>query len=46
LRVAIEPVWRDIYGWCPFECGEGVVFMRIEPTSMRTYAFHPENFPE
>jgi len=42
----IEPVWRDIYGWSPFEWGEGVVFMRIEPTSMWAYAFHPENFPE
>jgi uncharacterized pyridoxamine 5'-phosphate oxidase family protein len=42
----IEPVWRDIYGSSPFEWGEGVVFMRIEPTSMWTYAFHPESFPE
>jgi uncharacterized pyridoxamine 5'-phosphate oxidase family protein len=42
----IEPVWRDIYGWSPFEWGEGVVFMRVEPTSMWAYAFHPENFPE
>ncbi|HET7450082.1 MAG TPA: pyridoxamine 5'-phosphate oxidase family protein [Gaiellaceae bacterium] len=43
---AIEPVWREIYGSSPFEWGDGVVFMRIEPTSMWTYAFHPENFPE
>ncbi len=42
----IEPVWRDIYDSSPFEWGEGVVFMRIEPTSMWAYAFHPENFPE
>jgi uncharacterized pyridoxamine 5'-phosphate oxidase family protein len=42
----LEPVWRDIYGSSPFEWGEGVVFMRIEPTSMWAYAFHPENFPE
>ncbi len=42
----IEPVWRDIYGSSPFEWGEGVVFMRIEPSSMWAYAFHPENFPE
>lgn len=42
---AIEPVWRDIYGSSPFEWGEGVVFMRVEPTSMWAYAFHPENFP-
>jgi uncharacterized pyridoxamine 5'-phosphate oxidase family protein len=42
----IEPVWREIYGSSPFEWGEGVVFMRIEPTSMWAYASHRENFPE
>jgi uncharacterized pyridoxamine 5'-phosphate oxidase family protein len=42
----LEPVWRDIYGSSPFEWGEGVVFMRVEPTSMWAYAFHPEAFPE
>jgi len=42
----IEPVWREIYDSSPFEWGEGVVFMRIEPSSMWAYAFHPENFPE
>lgn len=41
----VEPVWREIYGSSPFEWGEGVVFMRIEPTSMWAYAFHPESFP-
>ena len=42
----LEPVWRDIYGSSPFEWGEGVVFMRIEPTSMWAYAFHPEHFSQ
>jgi uncharacterized pyridoxamine 5'-phosphate oxidase family protein len=42
----LEPIWRDIYGSSPFDWGEGVVFMRIEPTSMWAYAFHPEDFPE
>jgi len=42
----IEPVWREIYGASPFEWGEGVAFIRVEPTSMWAYAFHPENFPE
>jgi uncharacterized pyridoxamine 5'-phosphate oxidase family protein len=42
----IEPVWRDIYESSPFEWGEGVVFMRIEPSSMWAYAFHAEDFPE
>jgi uncharacterized pyridoxamine 5'-phosphate oxidase family protein len=41
----IEPVWREIYDSSPFDWGEGVTFMRIEPTSMWAYAFHPENFP-
>jgi hypothetical protein len=41
----IEPVWCDIYGWSPFEWGEGVVFMRIDPTSIWAYSFHPENYP-
>src|SRR5256885_7061376 len=42
----IEPAWREIYGSSPFEWGEGVVFMRIEPTSMWADALHPEHFPE
>ena len=42
----IEPVWREIYGSSPFEWGDGVVLMCIEPTSMWAYAFHPELFPE
>ena len=42
----LEPVWRDIYGSSPFEWGEGVVFMRIRPTSMWAYAFRPEAFSE
>jgi len=42
----IEPFWREIYGSSPFEWGEGVVFIRLEPTSMWAYAFRPELFPE
>jgi uncharacterized pyridoxamine 5'-phosphate oxidase family protein len=42
----IEPVWRELYGSSPFEWGEGVVLMRIEPSSMWAYASSPENFPE
>jgi len=42
----IEPGWREIYESSPFDWGEGVVLIRIEPTSMWAYAFHPENFPE
>ena len=42
----IEPVWREIYESSPFEWGEGVVFMRIEPTSMWAYASRPGDFLE
>jgi uncharacterized pyridoxamine 5'-phosphate oxidase family protein len=42
----IEPVWREIYESSPFDWGDGVVLMRIDPTSMWAYAFHPEEFPE
>ena len=42
----IEPVWRELYGSSPFEWGEGVAFMRIEPSSMWAYASQPERFPE
>jgi uncharacterized pyridoxamine 5'-phosphate oxidase family protein len=42
----IEPIWRDIYESSPFEWGEGVVFIRIEPSSMWAYAFHAEKFAE
>jgi hypothetical protein len=42
----IESVWREIYESSPFDWGEGVVLMRIEPTSMWAYSFHPEKFPE
>jgi uncharacterized pyridoxamine 5'-phosphate oxidase family protein len=42
----LEPVWRGIYGSSPFEWGDGVVFMRVEPTSMWAYAMRPETFPE
>ena len=38
-----EREWRRS---SPFEWGESVVFMRIEPTSIWSYAFHPGNFPE
>ncbi len=41
----IEPVWREIYGSSPFEWGEGVVFMRIEPTSMWHMPSTPIAFP-
>jgi hypothetical protein len=41
----LEPVWREIYGSSPFEWGEGVVFMSVEPTSMWAYASHPRTSP-
>jgi hypothetical protein len=42
----LDRIWTGIYGSSPFSWGDGVVFMRIEPTSMWTYAFHPERYPE
>jgi uncharacterized pyridoxamine 5'-phosphate oxidase family protein len=43
---AIEPVYLDIYESSPFSWGDGVVIIRVEPTSMWTYSFQPERFPE
>jgi uncharacterized pyridoxamine 5'-phosphate oxidase family protein len=43
---ALEPVYRDAYGSLPFDWGEHVVVIRVEPTSMWSYSFHPERFPE
>lgn len=43
---AIEPVYIELYESSPFSWGEGVVLIRVEPTSMWTYSFHPEQFPE
>jgi hypothetical protein len=42
----LDAIWTGIYESSPFSWGEGVVFMRIEPTSMWAYSFHPEQFPE
>jgi hypothetical protein len=42
----VERLWREIYDSSPFEWGDGVVFMRIEPPSIWAYAFHPDLFPE
>jgi hypothetical protein len=42
----LDRIWTDIYGSSPFSWGPGVVLMRIEPTSMWTYSFHPERFPD
>ena len=42
----LDRIWTEIYGSSPFSWGTGVVFMRVEPTSLWAYAFHPENFPD
>lgn len=41
----VHRVWSETYGADPYSMGEGVVFFRIQPTSMWAYAFHPEEFP-
>ena len=42
---AIEPVYLDLYESSPFSWGDGVVIVRVEPTSMWSYSFRPESFP-
>jgi hypothetical protein len=42
----LDRIATGIYGSSPFSWGEGVVFIRVEPDVMFTYAFHPEDFPE
>ena len=38
--------WTETYESDPYSWGEGVLFFRIQPSSMWAYAFHPEEFPE
>jgi uncharacterized pyridoxamine 5'-phosphate oxidase family protein len=42
----IHRVWSETYESDPYTWGDGVVFFRIQPTSMWAYASHPEEFPE
>lgn len=42
----IHRTWSETYESDPYSWGDGVVFFRIQPTSMWAYAFHPEEFPE
>jgi uncharacterized pyridoxamine 5'-phosphate oxidase family protein len=42
----ILAIWSKTYGVDPNSWGPEVVFFRISPTSMWTYASHPEEFPE
>lgn len=42
----IHRVWSETYESDPYSWGDGVLFFRIQPSSMWAYAFHPEEFPE
>ena len=42
---AIEAVYLELYESSPFSWGEGVVIIRVEPSSMWSYSFHPERYP-
>ena len=42
----IHRIWSETYESDPYSWGDGVVFFRIQPSSMWAYAFHPEEFPE
>ena len=43
---ALEPIYLDLYGSSPFSWGDGVVIIRVEPTSMWSYSFRPDNYSE
>jgi len=45
-HVASATLLHEIYASSPFEWGDGAVFIRIEPTSMRAYTFYSESFLE
>lgn len=42
----LDEIATGIYGSSPFTWDEGVVFIRVEPSQMFTYAFRPGEFPE
>jgi uncharacterized pyridoxamine 5'-phosphate oxidase family protein len=42
----IHRVWSHNYESDPYSWGDQIVFFRIQPQSMWSYAFHPEEFPE
>jgi uncharacterized pyridoxamine 5'-phosphate oxidase family protein len=43
---AIEPVYVDLYGSSPFSWGQGVVVIRVEPSSIWSYSFRPDRYAE
>jgi uncharacterized pyridoxamine 5'-phosphate oxidase family protein len=42
----IHGAWQEAYESDPYDWGDEIVFFRIQPSSMWTYAFHPEDFPQ
>lgn len=42
----IHRIWSETYESDPYSWGDGVVFFRIQPSSMWAYAASPEEFPE
>jgi uncharacterized pyridoxamine 5'-phosphate oxidase family protein len=42
----LDRVATSVYGSSPFGWGEGVVFIRVEPDAMFTYAMQPERVPD
>ena len=40
----VDEVWRGIYGLSAFDLGEHVIFVRVEPRRMFTYAFDSSKF--
>jgi hypothetical protein len=41
----IEELWTEIYGSSPFDLGEGVTMIRVEPEAVFTFASDPSRFP-
>jgi hypothetical protein len=41
----IQRAWVSAYGSDPYDWAPGIALMRIEPSTMWAYAFHPEEFP-
>lgn len=42
----LHRTWSETYESDPYSWGDEIVLFRIEPRSMWTYAFHPEEFLE
>jgi uncharacterized pyridoxamine 5'-phosphate oxidase family protein len=42
---ALDSIWRKEYGKSILELSDTVLFIRVDPSKMLAYSFHPERFP-